>query len=90
MFAWLKKKVKKQIAVMSHTKVDEGQSYFHTAIINTQGFRTEDKGLVASIVSRKVGFDPIGYGLYHVFTKMTPTGTVNEFKLEWKTSNSCD
>lgn len=62
----------------------------HSATAIIKNYDTKDKEKAASEVSIKAGYHPGGYGIYHRFTQIKPTGNENEYLVIWQTSDSCD
>jgi hypothetical protein len=88
-----KKALPKRVSVVSirdHTKLRESSFYNHEALITLTNFHEGDTRLVASMVSERIGFNPVGYGLFHDFTRLEVADKQNEYRLFWKTSDSCD
>lgn len=79
------------VSVSEHSREwKERFTIHHSAKVVILNYRPEHKKAIAFEVSIKAGYHPAGYGLYHQYTVITPTGNENEYLIQWQTSDSCD
>ena len=79
-----------EIILKSHSKQTISRSYHHEALVWITGYDINKHTLIAGLVSQVAGFHPIGYGIYHQHTTITPTEQENEYIVRWQTSDNCD
>lgn len=81
----------KLVSVSNHQRDwKERFTIHHTATAIIEDYKPEDKERATSEISKEVGYHPAGYGLYHRFTEIKPTGNEDEYQVKWQTSDSCD
>lgn len=79
------------VSIAEHTRNwNERFTISHTAKAVILNYLPENKNDAASEVSIKAGYHPAGYGIYHRYTNVEPTGNPNEYLVEWKTADNCD
>lgn len=85
----IKRRRMKVINVSNHTKKHISGTIVHQAVVKIERYKPSDMQVVASIVSQKVGYHPVGYGLYNDYTLIAPRGE-GEYDITWVTGAYCD
>lgn len=76
------------LEIIDHTKIDYSKNeYMHTVICKTDR-EVKDFGLLAHIISEKVGYDTNGY--MYCGLKQIIFLEQNKYQISWNTWNNCD
>lgn len=73
------------ITVLKHEKTRSGYFFKHKALVVVEDFDGDKEDLIDA-VSIKVGYHPLGYGVYG--GKVINSIKDNEFKIIWETGTS--
>ena len=78
-----------KIKVLKHEKSYSGYFYKHKALVEIENVDIkEEKDDIIFNTSIKVGYHPLGYGVYG--GKISKSSKENQYIIVWETGTSCD
>jgi hypothetical protein len=79
-----------KVTILKHEKSKAGYFFKHKALVEIEGVTdfAEEKGDILNQVSIKVGYHPLGYGIYG--GKIVKSAKEGQYIVNWDTGTSAD